>query len=86
MPSCNAQVTEHFHPLHWQSGNHQMPGVFLAYDISGIKVTFTEQHGASLIGSVARICALAGGVMTVASMIDKIVYRSVVGADEEPDG
>ena len=32
-------VTEHFHPLHWHSGQHQMPGVFLAYDISGMKVT-----------------------------------------------
>jgi len=25
---------------------------------------------------VARICALVGGVMTVASIIDKIVYQS----------
>ena len=31
-------VTEHFHPLHWHSGQHQLPGVFLAYDISGMKV------------------------------------------------
>ena len=69
-------VTEHFHPLHWHSGQHQLPGVFLSYDISGMKVTFTEQHGASISGAVARICALVGGVMTVASIIDKIVYQS----------
>lgn len=69
-------VTEHFHPLHWHSGQNQLPGVFFAYDISGMKVTFTEQHGASLTGSIARICALVGGVMTVANIIDKIIYRS----------
>ena len=39
-------------------------------------MTFTEQHGASISGAVARICALVGGVMTVASIIDKIVYQS----------
>lgn len=69
-------VTEHFHPLHWHSGQNQLPGVYLAYEISGMKVSFTEQHGASLCGAVARICALVGGVMTVASVIDKIVYQS----------
>ena len=36
----------------------------------------TEQHGASLSGTVARVCALVGGVMTVANIIDKIVYQS----------
>ena len=71
-------VTEHFHPLHWHSGQHQLPGVFLSYDISGMKVTFTEQHGASISGAVARICALVGGVMTVASIVDKVVYQSSV--------
>jgi len=69
-------VTEHFHPLHWHSGQNQLPGVFLAYDISGMKISFTEQHGASLFGAVARICALVGGVITVASIVDKIVYQS----------
>ena len=69
-------VTEHFHPLHWHSGQHQLPGVFLNYDISGMKVELVEQHGASLSGTVARVCALVGGVTTVANIIDKIVYQS----------
>ena len=69
-------VTEHFHPLHWHSGQHLMPGIFFAYDISGMKVSFTEQRGASLTGAIARVCALVGGVMTVASIIDKIIYQS----------
>ena len=39
-------------------------------------VELVEQHGASLSGTVARVCALVGGVMTVANIIDKIVYQS----------
>jgi hypothetical protein len=51
--------------------------VFIAYDIAGQEVVFTERRGAGLLRSVARICALIGGVFTVAGILDSIVYRGV---------
>ena len=54
-----------------------MPGVYFAYDISGQKVELTEHRGAGLLRGIARVCALVGGVFTVAGIIDSIVYRGV---------
>ena len=68
-------ATEHFHPLHWHSGDAQMPGVFFTYDISSMVVQFTEQRGASLPQATARFCALVGGVFTVAAIVDKMISR-----------
>ena len=69
-------ATEHFHPLHWHSGDAQMPGVFFSYDISSMVVQFTEQRGASLPQATARFCALVGGVFTVAGIVDKMIFYS----------
>ena len=68
-------VTEHSRRLHWDSQQHALPGVFLSYDISSLKVELTERRGASFLRSIARVCALVGGVHTVAGMVDKLVYH-----------
>ncbi|KAJ6730374.1 ENDOPLASMIC RETICULUM VESICLE TRANSPORTER PROTEIN [Salix viminalis] len=42
-------------------GRHQsLPGVFFFYDLSPIKVTFTEEH-VSFLHCLTNVCAIAGG-------------------------
>jgi hypothetical protein len=79
-------VTEHARPLHWESAGAALPGVFLSYDISSLKVELTEARGASVLRSVARICALVGGVHTVAGMVDKVVYYSTAFVQKQRMG
>lgn len=66
-------VTEHYKNSesdHFRS----LPGVFFFYDLSPIKVTFTEEH-TSFLHFLTHICAIVGGVFTVAGMVDSFVYH-----------
>ncbi|XP_057803980.1 uncharacterized protein LOC131019449 [Salvia miltiorrhiza] len=66
-------VTEHFKNSemdHYRSP----PGVFFFYDLSPIKVTYTEEH-ASFLHFLTHICAIVGGVFTVAGIVDSFVYH-----------
>ena len=36
-----------------------------------------RERGAGLLRAVARVCALVGGVFTVAGIVDSLVYQSV---------
>ncbi|XP_059653327.1 uncharacterized protein LOC132300320 [Cornus florida] len=66
-------VTEHFKSA--EMGLYQsLPGVFFFYDLSPIKVTFKEEH-ASFLHFVTHICAIVGGVFTVAGIIDSFIYH-----------
>ncbi|CAN6228379.1 unnamed protein product [Urochloa humidicola] len=66
-------VTEHFRSS--ESGRIQaLPGVFFFYDLSPIKVTFTEQH-VSFLHFLTNVCAIVGGVFTVSGIIDSFVYH-----------
>ncbi|KAL4333583.1 hypothetical protein GQ457_07G023460 [Hibiscus cannabinus] len=49
-------------------------GVFFFYDLSPIKVTFTEQH-VSFLHFLTNVCAIVGGVFTVAGIIDSCIYH-----------
>lgn len=64
-------VTEHF-----KGGNlYPKPhGVLFVYDFSPIKVIFTEEHR-SLLHFLTHVCAIIGGVFTVAGIIDTIFYH-----------
>ncbi|KAA3488535.1 endoplasmic reticulum-Golgi intermediate compartment protein 3-like [Gossypium australe] len=66
-------VTEHFKDLEYISPNAQ-PGVFFYYDFSPIKVTFKEEHS-SFLHFITNICAVIGGIFTVAGIIDTFVYH-----------
>lgn len=66
-------VTEHFKDLEYISPNSQ-PGVFFYYDFSPIKVTFKEEHS-SFLHFITNICAVIGGIFTVAGIIDTFVYH-----------
>ena len=51
-----------------------LPGVFFIYDISPIKVKFTEKQQ-SFTYFLTSLCAIVGGVFTVAGIVDAILYQ-----------
>ncbi|KAL3538628.1 hypothetical protein ACH5RR_001994 [Cinchona calisaya] len=66
-------VTEHFKSS--QVGHSRtIPGVFFFYDLSPIKVTSKEDH-ASFLHFVTHICAIVGGIFTVAGIVDALVFH-----------
>jgi hypothetical protein len=50
-----------------------LPGVFFIYDISPIMVTFTEERPAFSY-FLTSLCAIVGGVFTVAGIVDSCIY------------
>jgi len=79
-------VTEHARTLHWETQGFALPGVFLSYDMSSLKVELDERRGASVRQSIARICALVGGVYTVGGILDKLVYHSLLHVGKQRVG
>jgi len=69
-------VTEHFRTIDHGKGAHGLPGVFFMYDLSPIMVQFTE-HKRSLAHFLTGVCAIIGGVFTVAGIIDSFIYHSI---------
>eukprot|EP00897_Mesotaenium_endlicherianum_P006719 jgi/Mesen1/6075/ME000031S05341 len=66
-------VTEHFKPSEGMTGR-TLPGVFIFYDLSPIKVKYTEER-TSFLHFLTNVCAIVGGVFTVTGMIDAFVYH-----------
>ncbi|XVF01594.1 hypothetical protein REPUB_Repub04eG0101900 [Reevesia pubescens] len=66
-------VTQHFKNLEFIHPNSH-PGVFFFYDFSPIKVIFKEEH-ISFLHFITNICAVIGGIFTVAGIIDSFVYH-----------
>jgi hypothetical protein len=57
------------------SGESGMPGVFFSYELAPVMVKYTEKSKS--FGHYATgLCAIIGGVFTVAGLIDKIFYTS----------
>lgn len=55
---------------------HLLPlGVFFMYDLSPMLVQMTE-HRRSLAHFLTGVCAIIGGVFTVAGMLDGMLYHS----------
>ena len=50
-------------------------GVFFLYDLSPMMVQMTE-HRRSLAHFLTGVCAIVGGIFTVAGMVDGILYQS----------
>mmetsp|Transcript_17657 Transcript_17657/g.31953 ORF Transcript_17657/g.31953 Transcript_17657/m.31953 type:complete len:347 (+) Transcript_17657:153-1193(+) len=57
--------------------NQQMPSLYLRYDFSPVTVKYVEVKE-SLSHFLVQICAVIGGVFTVAGMLDSMVHRSIV--------
>jgi len=68
-------VTEHIKPLRDQQEGG-LPGVFIMYDLSPIMVKFTERTK-SFAHFLTGVCAIIGGVFTVAGIIDSLIYNSM---------
>ncbi|KAJ1851910.1 ER-derived vesicles protein erv46 [Coemansia sp. RSA 1722] len=51
------------------------PGLHLMYDISPMRVVYTE-HRRSLATLLTSICAIVGGITTVASLVDASIFRA----------
>jgi hypothetical protein len=66
-------VTEHERVLTANSRGG-LPGVFFIYDFSPIMVSFTE-HSTSFAHFLTSLCAIIGGVFTVAGIIDSFIYH-----------
>ena len=71
----DANDKEHPATLHARGG---IPGVFFSYDISPMKVVNREVRAHSLLGLLTAICAIVGGTLTVATLIDRTVHEGVL--------
>eukprot|EP01006_Ploeotia_vitrea_P031874 TRINITY_DN64161_c0_g2_i1.p1 TRINITY_DN64161_c0_g2~~TRINITY_DN64161_c0_g2_i1.p1 ORF type:complete len:393 (+),score=38.73 TRINITY_DN64161_c0_g2_i1:78-1256(+) len=73
-------VTEHFRPRSPgidPSGGGVVPGVFFIYDLSPIMVHIKEtQRHHSLLHFLTNLCAIIGGVFTVAGIIDRVWHSA----------
>lgn len=66
-------VTEHFKIA--EVGHlRSLPGVFFHYDFSPIKVTLKEER-VPFLHFVTHICAIIGGIFTIAGIIDSFIYH-----------
>lgn len=68
-------VTEHERDLGADAG-HGLPGVFFMYDMSPITVQYSETKQ-SLAHFLTSLCAIVGGIFTVASFVDALVHHGV---------
>jgi len=68
-------VTEHYKALGGE-GSHGLPGVFFMYELSPIMVKFTEERK-SFAHFLTGICAIIGGVFTVAGIVDSFIYQGM---------
>lgn len=67
-------VTEHIKPA--EVGQQQLPGVFFFFELSPIMVQF-QQKKQGFLHFLTQLCAIIGGVFTVAGMIDKLLHTSI---------
>ncbi|XP_050211965.1 uncharacterized protein LOC126662119 [Mercurialis annua] len=66
-------VTEHYKKSEFVRADTP-PGVFFFYDFSPIKVIFKEEH-ISFLHFMTNICAIIGGIFTIAGIVDSFVYH-----------
>ncbi|KKZ60204.1 hypothetical protein EMCG_05126 [[Emmonsia] crescens] len=71
----NDAAEGHKERLHSQGG---IPGVFINYDISPMKVINREARTKTFSGFLTGVCAVIGGTLTVAAAIDRALYEGAV--------
>jgi len=57
--------------------NQQMPSLYLRYDFSPVTVRYQEKQE-SLSHFLVQVCAVVGGVFTVAGILDSVLHKSIV--------
>ncbi|KAL5493242.1 hypothetical protein EMCRGX_G014389 [Ephydatia muelleri] len=75
LKSNQFSVTKHKKAVRAMPGESGLPGVFFMYDLSPMMVQLTE-HKKSLAHFLTGVCAIVGGVFTVAGMVDGMLYHS----------
>eukprot|EP00164_Ancoracysta_twista_P014388 GFYU01023418.1.p1 GENE.GFYU01023418.1~~GFYU01023418.1.p1 ORF type:complete len:336 (+),score=108.40 GFYU01023418.1:57-1064(+) len=56
-------------------GRPQVPAVVFRYDIAPVTVTFSKKSK-SFLHFVVQLCAIVGGVFTVAGMVDGVIHQA----------
>lgn len=56
-------------------GESGLPGLFFNYELSPMMVKYTERHR-SFMHFLTGVCAIVGGIFTVAGIIDAMIYHS----------
>ncbi|KAB0797586.1 hypothetical protein PPYR_06649 [Photinus pyralis] len=74
--SSQYSVTKHQKVVSIISGESGMPGAFFQYELSPLMVKRTERRK-SFGHFATNVCAIIGGVFTVAGLIDSMLYNSV---------
>jgi len=77
-------VTEHNHHVELNDLPNGVPGMFVLYDMSPITVRYTEVRK-SFLHFLTNMCAIIGGVITIASIIDNALYRRENSKTEKGD-
>lgn len=66
-------VTRHETPF--DTHRHVMPGIFFIYDISPMRVVYNESRK-PLSTFLTDVCAILGGIFTVARFIDAVFFKA----------
>jgi hypothetical protein len=77
-------VTEHVTNVKVKEG-HGLPGVFVFYELSPIKVIVTESRR-SFLHFITQLCAIIGGVFTVAGLVDRALYSGLIQIEKAKIG
>lgn len=68
-------VTKHSKSVSSGLGEGGLPGVFFIYELSPMMVKYTEKQR-SFMHFLTGVCAIIGGIFTVAGLIDSMIYHS----------
>ncbi|KNC98781.1 uncharacterized protein SPPG_05760 [Spizellomyces punctatus DAOM BR117] len=68
-------ATEHERDTTPRTGGGGLPGIFFNYDISPMLVTYTE-YQKPFSHFLTDVCAVVGGVFTVAGIVDSFIYTA----------
>jgi len=55
---------------------NSLPAIYFRYDLSPVFVTITQENK-SFLHFLVQVCAIIGGVFTVAGIIDSVLHKSV---------
>ena len=68
-------VTKHKRKIKLSIAENGLPGVFFIYDINPMMIQLREGRK-SFLHFLTGVCAIIGGIFTVAGMIDGLIYQS----------
>lgn len=68
-------VTRHQKQVSTVFGDQGLPGLFVIYELAPLMVKYSEKHK-PFFHFLTSVCAIVGGVFTVAGMIDSAIYHS----------